>query len=61
MDIAGQGDVHHIPNWPATHTLEQLKELIISKQWSGVALGKPGVGGAGGGAWFKKVGHVLTP
>ena len=20
-DIAGQGDVHHIPNWPATHSL----------------------------------------
>ena len=59
-DIPGQGDVHHIPNWPATHTLDQLKAMVVEKRWSGVTLGKPGQGGAGGGAWFKKVGHILT-
>ena len=51
-DVAGQGDVYHIPNWPAKHTLDQLKQMVINKGWSGVTLGKPGVGGPGGGAWL---------
>ena len=28
-DIAGEGDVRHIPNWPASQTFEQLQQIVI--------------------------------
>lgn len=34
--------------------------MVIAKGWSGVTLGKPGTGGAGGGAWFKSITQPLT-
>ena len=59
-DIAGQGDVHHIGQWSKKHSMDDLKNMVITKGWSGVTLGKAGTGAADN-AWFKKVDWELTP
>ena len=41
-DICGEGDVHSIPNWPAQHSLDDLKKMVIERGWSAFVLGKPG-------------------
>ena len=59
-DIAGQGDVEKIKNWPSRFTLDGLKGHVVSNNYSGFALGKDGT-------WvqktvfFKKVDYRLTP
>ena len=55
LDIAGRGDVGHTPDWPSKTDLESMKRHVEAKNWHGVTLGKEGVGGPGGGAWFKKL------
>ena len=58
-DIAGEGDVHKIDNWAPSHTLDDLKKMVITKGWSGVTLGKAGTW-AKNTAFFKHVKYELT-
>lgn len=59
-DIAGEGDVKLIKNWPATHTLDQLKQIVIDNSWNAVVIGKAHTGAANN-AYFKRTAYHLKP
>ena len=53
-DIDGEGDVKQIKNWAHSHSLADLKAMVVEKGWSGVTLGNDGT------AYFKDVSYRLT-
>lgn len=61
LDIAGEGDVHHIADWAKEgKSIDDLKKMVIDKGWSGFAMGKAG-SWASKGVWFKKVTYDFVP
>ena len=59
-DIAGEGDVHQIHDWRDHHSLDELKEMVVEKEWSGFTLGKKGTN-VGNTVFFKHVDYSLVP
>ena len=53
-----QGDVDVVEDWKSTHTIDQLKDIVISKNYSSftVSAGEPSFPGA----YFKKFPFKLT-
>ena len=41
-DIAGEGDVHVIGDYPSKFSLAAMKDLVVQKGWSAFSLGKNG-------------------
>ena len=58
IDMCGQGDVEIIPNWRATHSIEDLKRIVEQKGYSAftVSSGQPSFGHAA----LKKFPYQLT-
>ena len=57
----GEHDVNRIADWPSVVTIDEIKAYNIERDYSGFLLLKPGHLGKGGGCFFKKFPHQLTP